>query len=165
MNLKDTQNLIAFHYWARNRMLDAVDLLPQEQFTKALGGSFGSVRDTVVHTFWAECIWLSRWMGEPPSVTLTPDRFPDAAAVRQAWKDHEVKLRGFFAPLDEQAIQKVMPYKTLAGLDSAAPLWQMLQHVVNHASYHRGQVTTLLRQLGAVPPKAMDMIAFYRENP
>jgi uncharacterized damage-inducible protein DinB len=43
------------------------------------------------------------------------------------------------------------------------PFWQMLQHVVNHASYHRGQVTTLLRQLGAAPPKSLDMVAFYRE--
>ena len=42
-------------------------------------------------------------------------------------------------------------------------LWHMLQHVVNHATYHRGQVTTLLRQLGAAPPKSMDLIAYYRE--
>jgi uncharacterized damage-inducible protein DinB len=40
----------------------------------------------------------------------------------------------------------------------------MLQHVVNHGSYHRGQVTTLLRQLGAPAPKSVDLIAFYRER-
>jgi uncharacterized damage-inducible protein DinB len=49
-------------------------------------------------------------------------------------------------------------------LTGASPLWQMLQHVVNHATYHRGQVTTLLRQLGATPPKSQDLIAFYRER-
>jgi uncharacterized damage-inducible protein DinB len=43
-------------------------------------------------------------------------------------------------------------------------LWQMLQHVVNHSTYHRGQVTTMIRQLGAAPPQAMDLIAFYRER-
>lgn len=79
--------------------------------------------------------------------------------------DQEKKLRAFFETMDEQGIQKVLPYKTLDGQDASSPLWQMLQHVVNHGSYHRGQVTTLLRQLDAAPPKAMDLIRFYRENP
>ena len=165
MNLQDTRKLIAFHYWARNRMLDAVDPLSPEQFTREVGGSFGSIRNTVVHTFSAESVWLSRWKGESPTGMLAPESFPDAVAIRRTWLDHEARLRAFLEPLDEEAIQKVMPYKTLAGLESAAPLWQMLQHVVNHASYHRGQVTTLLRQLGAAPPKGMDLITFYRENP
>jgi len=164
MNLQDVRNLIAFHYWARNRMLDAVALLSPEQYTKEVGGSFGSVRNTVVHTFSAECVWLCRWKGEPPMGMLVPESYADVGSVRRAWTDHEEKLRTYFASLDEQGIQKVLPYKTLAGLDSASPLWQMLQHVVNHGSYHRGQVTTLLRQLGAAPPKGMDLIAFYREN-
>ena len=166
MNLQDTRRLIAFHYWARNRMLDAVEQLTAEQFTRDVGGSFGSVRNTVVHTFSAEYVWLSRWKGETPAAgMLDPERFSDVVAIRRAWADHEAKLHAFFKPLDEDAVQKVMAYKTLAGLESAAPLWQMLQHVVNHASYHRGQVTTLLRQLGAAPPKGMDLITFYRENP
>ena len=163
MNLKDTRNLIAFHYWARNRILDAVEPLSQEHFTRELGGSFGSVRNTLVHTFSAECVWLARWKGESPTGMLGPESFPDVSALRRAWTDHETKLRGFFEPLDEQGIQHVLRYKTFAGLESSAPLWQMLQHVVNHGSYHRGQVTTLLRQLGAAPPQGMDLIAFYRE--
>ena len=165
MNLRDIEKLIEYHYWARDRMLDAVAQLAPEQYTREVGGSFGSVRDTVVHTFSAEYVWLIRWKREAPSGMLNPMEFPDVAAIRRAWIDHEAKLRAYFAPLDEEGIQKVIPYRTFAGTESASPLWQMLQHVVNHASYHRGQVTTLLRQLGAAPPKGMDMIAFYRENP
>lgn len=165
MNLQDANNLIAFHYWARNRMLDAVELIPQEQFTRETGNSFGSVRNTVVHTLSAERIWLSRWKGDVPPGSLSPDDFPDTASIRRAWSEQEANLRAYFEGLDESEFQKVIPYKTLAGQDSSAVLWQMLQHVVNHASYHRGQVTTMLRQLGAAPPKATDMIIFYRENP
>ena len=58
----------------------------------------------------------------------------------------------------------MIDYKSTAGVAGASVLWQMLQHVVNHSTYHRGQVTTMLRQLGAAPPKAMDLIAFYRER-
>lgn len=165
MNLQDSRNLINFHYWARNRVLDAVDLLASEQFVRDLGGSFGSVRNTLVHTLSAECIWLSRWMGETPAGWLVADNFPNSGSIRSAWMDQEKKLRAFFETMDEQGIQKVLPYKTLDGQDASSPLWQMLQHVVNHGSYHRGQVTTLLRQLDAAPPKAMDLIRFYRENP
>jgi uncharacterized damage-inducible protein DinB len=164
MNLQDTRNLIAFHYWARNRMLDAVDPLPPEQFTQELGGSFGSIRNTIVHTLSAECVWLSRWKGAPLAAMLDPKDFPDAAAVRRAWAEQESSLRAFFENLDEEGIQRVIAYRSLAGIESESILWQMLQHVVNHASYHRGQVTTLLRQLGATPPKSTDLIVFYREN-
>ena len=55
-------------------------------------------------------------------------------------------------------------YRLFTGQVGAQPFWQMLQHVVNHGSYHRGQVTTMLRQLEAAPPRAMDLIAFYRER-
>jgi uncharacterized damage-inducible protein DinB len=165
MNLQDVRNLINFHYWGRNRILDAVDLITPEQFTKEVGGSFGSVRNTLVHTLSAECVWLARWKSETSPGWLVPDTFPTNAAVRTAWIDHERKLRSLFETMDEHGIQRVMPYKTLDGQDAASPLWQMLQHVVNHATYHRGQVTTLLRQLGAAPPLSTDLIRFYRENP
>ena len=166
MNLQDTRHLIAFHYWARNRILDSVDALSPEQYTRELGGSFGSIRNTLVHMLFAECIWLSRWKGEAPPAALSPDKFPDVASLRDAWNDQESKLRYFFEPLDESGIQQSIRYKSIlfAGQEVASPLWQMLQHVVNHATYHRGQVTNFLRQLGAAPPKSTDLIVYYREN-
>ena len=66
--------------------------------------------------------------------------------------------------MDDRALERVIEYKSTVGVQGASPLWQMLQHVVNHSTYHRGQVTTMLRQMGAAPPKAMDLIAFYRER-
>ena len=165
MNLQDTRNLIAFHYWAVNRMFDALEPLTLEQFTREVGGSFGSIRNTVVHTLSAECVWLARWKGESPAGMMAPDAFTDVGSVRSAWTDQETKLRTFFDALGEEGIQKRIPYRTFAGVESESILWQMLQHVVNHASYHRGQVTTFLRQLGCAPPKGTDLITFYRENP
>ena len=73
-------------------------------------------------------------------------------------------MRAFIGAMDETGIDRVYEYKVLSGQPGSSPFWQMLQHVVNHASYHRGQVTAMLRQLGAQPGKSMDMIAFYRET-
>jgi len=109
-------------------MLEALEPLSLEQFTQELGGSFGSVRNTIVHTLSAECVWLLRWNGENPPGMLAPGGYPDLAAVRHAWTDNEAKMRQFFEPLDEAGLQKVIPYKTFAGLETASPLWQMLQH-------------------------------------
>jgi uncharacterized damage-inducible protein DinB len=164
MTADDVHTLIDYHYWALHRMLAAVAPLSAEQFTRDMGNSFGSVRDTLAHIHAAEWIWLARWQGESPTSLPAPDRFPDLAAVQVSCRDHEAALRAFFAPLDDDALARVIQYTLINGTTSAAALWHMLQHVVNHATYHRGQVTTMLRQLGAAPPKSQDLIAFYRER-
>ncbi len=164
MNLTDLTTLLDYHYWARDRLLDAVARLTPEQFNRDLGSSFKSVRDTLVHIYAAEWAWYSRWRGTSPTALLTSEPFPDVESLRRAWAENEANVRAFTASLGDAGIDRVIAYKLLSGAEGASPFWQMLQHVVNHASYHRGQVTTMLRQLGAAPAKSMDMIAFYRER-
>jgi uncharacterized damage-inducible protein DinB len=127
-----------------------------------MGSSFRSVRDTCAHTYAAEWAWYSRWQGTSPTALLPLDQFPDVPSLRQQWTELGSKMRMFLESLGEPGIHKVFEYTLINGQPGATVFWQMLQHVVNHASYHRGQVTTLLRQLGAAPPKSMDLIAFYR---
>jgi uncharacterized damage-inducible protein DinB len=162
MNLQELRTLLDYHYWARDRMFEALDPLTPEQATRDLSSSFRSIHDTVAHLCAAETAWYARWQGDSPSALLTGAAFADLAAVRQAWCEHEPKMRAFVEGLGEQGIDRVFEFKLLTGQDAASPFWQMLQHIVNHASYHRGQVTTMLRQLGAQPAKSLDMIAFYR---
>jgi len=164
MDLRDLNTMVDYHYWARDRMLDAVEPLTSEQYSKDLGSSFKSVRETVVHIYAAEWAWYSRWTGSSPSALLNADAFPDVAPIRRVWAENERNVRLFVASVGEAGIARVIPYQLLSGAAGASPFWQMLQHVVNHASYHRGQVTTMLRQLGAAPARSMDMIAFYREQ-
>ena len=164
MKFEDLWTLLDYHYWARDRMLDAVDELPPDQYTKDLGNSFKSVRDTVVHIYFAEWVWYSRWTGNSPTAAPKSEDFPDVPAIRAPWEAQEQKIRLFVGSLGPQGLDRVFDYKNLAGQAQKSVFWHMLQHVVNHATYHRGQVTTLLRQLGASPPKPQDLIAFYRER-
>lgn len=164
MTLREIQALLDFHYWARNRVFEAVQDLTPEQFTRPLGGSFDSVRDTLVHTYGADWVWYQRWSGESPSGMPTPGQFADLTALGAAWAEVEEGVRALVARLGETGIQKPREYKTLDGRLHSQVFWQMVQHVVNHGSYHRGQVTTLLRQLGAAPPRSTDLIAYYRER-
>jgi len=162
MNLQDLRTMLDYHYWARDRLLEAIDALTPDQLTRDLGSSFKSVRDTVAHTYAAEWAWYQRWLGQSPKALLPYDQFPDVASIRNAWSEHEAKMRAYVDGLGDAGVDTVIDYTLLNGSAGSTPLWQMLQHVVNHASYHRGQVTTMLRQLGAAPAKPMDMIAFYR---
>jgi uncharacterized damage-inducible protein DinB len=164
MNLTDLKTLLDYHYWARDRVLDAVSQLTPEQFTRDLGSSFKSVRDTLAHLYSAEWAWYSRWQGVSPTAMLPFDQFQDVATLRKTWTEHEAQVRAFVDRLGDAGVNNVYEFKLLNGQQASAVFWQMLQHVANHASYHRGQVTTMLRQLGAQPAKSMDMIAFYRER-
>jgi uncharacterized damage-inducible protein DinB len=162
MNLKDLRTLLDYHYWARDVILEAVSPLTPEQFTRQFDSSFRSVRDTVAHIYAADWIWFTRWKGESPKSLVAYDQFSDVESIRRAWVELEGQVRPFVDNLGENGVSRVFDYKLLSGAAGASPFFQMLTHMVNHASYHRGQVTTLLRQLGAAPPKSTDMITFYR---
>jgi uncharacterized damage-inducible protein DinB len=162
MNLAYMQTLLDYHYWARDIILDSVSVLSHERFTAPVESSFTSLRDTVAHIYAADWIWYTRWIGEAPTSLIAYDQFPDATSIRTAWKGLEGKVRPFVDNLGEAGVHRMFDYKLLNGAPDTAPFWQMLVHVVNHASYHRGQVTTLLRQVGATAPPPTDMIAFFR---
>ena len=162
MRLEDLRSLLEYHYWARDRMLAALDALAPELYARDLGSSFRSIRDTAVHIYAAEWAWYARWQGESPTALLQADTFADVGSLRRTWVEHEAKMRAFLEESGDRGLDRVIEYKLLSGDPGASPFSQMLQHVVNHASYHRGQITTMLRQVGASPAKPMDLIAFYR---
>jgi uncharacterized damage-inducible protein DinB len=162
MKLQDLRTLLDYHYWARDRLFHALELLTADQYGRDLGSSFKSIHETMVHIYSAESAWYARWTGTSPTAHIPSSRYPDVASLRREWSGHEAKVRAFVEELGEGGLTLVFEYTLFSGTSMASPFWQMLQHVVNHASYHRGQVTTMLRQLGAQPAKSMDMIAFYR---
>jgi uncharacterized damage-inducible protein DinB len=161
MNQQELQTLLDYHYWARDRVLDAAEKLTPDQFGRDLGSSFRSVRETLAHIYAAEWAWCSRWNGVSPTA-FPADSPADVAAIRAKWRALESNVRAVLDRMGEQGLDRAIDYQMLNGEARTSIFWQMLQHVVNHASYHRGQVTTMLRQLGAAPPQSMDLIAFYR---
>jgi len=155
--------LFDYNSWANHRVLDAATALTDEQFTRDLGSSFRSIRDTLVHLMGAEWVWLERFHGRSPTALLPAAEYPNLASVRARWAEPERGLLGFVAGLTPADLARVFDYRTTQGTPQINPLWQMLQHLANHGTYHRGQVTTMLRQLGA-KPVATDLIVFYRER-
>ncbi len=163
MNKIDIEQLFEYNRWANARVLTAVSKLSSEQFTKDLSNSFPSIRDTLVHMMWAEWIWLMRWRGESPKIKFDPVDFPTVARLKAKWSEIETGQIEIINSLTEESLSTVIAYFNTKGEEWKYPLGQMMQHVVNHASYHRGQIITMLRQLG-VEAVNTDYLLFFDEK-
>lgn len=157
------RTVIDYNYWARDRLLASVAPLPADQLTRPMGSSFSSVLDTLTHIYMAEWIWYHRWLGDPPA---RPDLtgLTDVERVRAAWAPLEHDIRRFVDGLGADGLMRTLEYRSLAGQPATSRFWEMVVHVVNHGAYHRGQIATFLRQLGATPAQSTDMIVFFRER-
>jgi uncharacterized damage-inducible protein DinB len=149
--------------WADTRVFGAASALPPEQWTRELGGSFKSVRDTIVHIAAAQGLWLERWRGGTPKGLWPASEFPTPASLRERWEPLKAELAAFVAAQTEESLQKPLSYKNLKGDAFTYPLGLLMLQVSNHSTYHRGQLTTLLRQLGA-QPVSTDLLVYYLEQ-
>jgi uncharacterized damage-inducible protein DinB len=163
MNAEEFRTLYEYNAWANRRVMESCARLNADQFTRDLVSSFHSVRDTLAHILGAEWLWLERWHGRSHSSLLFAGDFSDLSAIRARWAEVERDLTDFVASLTDDDVSRVYEYKTTEGVPYASPAWQMLQHVVNHGTYHRGQIATMLRQLGN-KSQSTDLILFYRER-
>jgi uncharacterized damage-inducible protein DinB len=159
---EECRHLLEYDTWANERTCNACTMLTTEQFTRRVESSFPSVRDTLAHIMGTQWVWLERFRERPsPKGLPAPETFPDLAAVRERWTEIRADLSAYVNGLSESDVEHPFEYRNFKGdlfRDSPGPV---LQHLVNHGTYHRGQVTTLLRQLGA-KPVATDLIAFHR---
>jgi uncharacterized damage-inducible protein DinB len=127
-----------------------ISQLTPEQFTGEVAGSYGSVRNTLVHIMSAEWGWLERCGGPKRGEKLKADDFPTVESVMQTWNRVEGLMRGFLSGLEDEELSRNMQF-TLGGPAYSLPLGDLLHHAAIHAVHHRGQVALLLRSLGYAP--------------
>jgi uncharacterized damage-inducible protein DinB len=161
--IEEIRELFVYNRWANDRMLDAVAPLSDEQRNRTIPSSFPSLHATLLHMLGAEWAWLERWKGTSPEGPPDFSALTSVDSIRKRWHEIDDERNRFLAALDDDSVRHVVAARTFAGAHFETPLWQMMRHVVNHASYHRGQITTMLRQLG-MQPVASDLILFYRDG-
>lgn len=154
----DFKQHIEFSKWATMRTLGACVELTPEELTRDLGNSFGSVLGTLIHIFCADRMWLSRIEGAGRKSMLDPGEIVNFAVLQKEWPG---MLDRFIEKASAGAAETPVVYERTNGEKQRTPFWQVILHAVNHASYHRGQVATMLRQMGKEPPNT-DLITFYR---
>jgi uncharacterized damage-inducible protein DinB len=156
--------LSGYHTWANQQLIDIIQQLPGEKQTQTVASSFDSLLKTVIHLWDAESIWWQRLkLSERiviPSETFNGN-FNEAA--NQLLQQNR-QWTQWISNAQEHMFQHEFIYLNLKKEQFKQPVYQVLVHVFNHGTYHRGQLVTMLRQLGIEKIPQTDYIAWSRKN-
>ena len=154
----------AYNIWANNLMIDALKKLPDEAIDLPMTSSFKSIRATVSHTWCAEDIWLQRLMNSDQPVWAEATFDGDFGDAIDLWQRASQDIANYVAEQDDTTLAEDLHYSDMKKNKHITPIFLVLQHVFNHATYHRGQLVTLMRTAGATTIPGTDFIAFVREK-
>ena len=160
MNQDEVRSLFAFNAWANHRMLQACSALTPAEFTQPATSSFPTVCDTLRHIMGVEWLYLERLHGRYPTELLPGEKFESVAQFEARWEGIKKGLEDYVRSPDLGDLERIIEYRNIQGKHFRYPLRALLQHVVNHSTYHRGQVATQLRELGA-KPLSTDLLRYY----
>jgi len=153
----DLPSLYAFNRWADSRVVHALRALDEEEYARELGGGWPSVRATFVHVAGATWAWSERIAGRDCTVLHKEEQLPRLDDAVRVLTEAHGRFDGILAGATPQRLAETFTWKNLAGAERQAAFWVILRHVVNHASYHRGQISSMVKRLGK-QPIATDMV-------
>jgi uncharacterized damage-inducible protein DinB len=154
------QDLLLYMLWADRLMLKALREVSPEDLVREAGISFGSLLGTIVHGLGSERLWLSRFSGNPLDHVPGVDEYPDLLSWIGGWEETAAGIGAFVAALTDEQLATPLTWTNTEGETHTLPLGQAVIHLVNHITYHRGQVDSLLRQLGYEPP-VTDLLYYF----
>jgi len=163
MTVMDLERVFDYGYWANRKLFEAASQLTSEQFTQSVAGSYGSIRNTLVHTLSAEWGWLDRCGGHERGPALKPDDYATLQSLIDTWGAVEAYLREFLSKLKDEDLARIIEYANPRGEKRSLLLGELMQHAAAHSIHHRGQVALLLRLLG-YEPGFIDMLVYYAEK-
>jgi len=155
------------HYnrWANERLLDFIcTRCSDEQVNREIVSSFSSIRKTLLHTWGAESIWLLRLQGESPGTWKWMDHSGTLDELRQEILGIDSDWIRVVEKSSDDFLQSALSYQAVDGTPYSNPVSGIIQHCINHSTFHRGQLVTMLRQLGFTKLVATDLIAYLREK-
>ena len=137
-------HLYEYNEWANDRLLGVASGLSADELSTGRGASFGSILDSFVHVVRAQVFWLQRWKaGDAPGQTLGDEAEISLAIVRAAFDESHAGMRQFVDGLTGEQLEGPLNYRDRRG-EWSRPLWQLMTHVANHGTYHRGEIAMML---------------------
>jgi uncharacterized damage-inducible protein DinB len=149
-----------YTYWANRRYMAVAEALTAAQLHQPHGQSWGDVHSLLVHMMSSETVWLKRWRGESPEAPLNPAAYPTLAKLKSAWAEVEAQMMAFMESQTEESLQAVISYNNFKGEAFRVPLWQLLMHVANHDTHHRGELAAMFALMN-VPHPEEEVIQYF----
>jgi uncharacterized damage-inducible protein DinB len=145
----DVFKLVEYNIWANRLIGKQIESLSPELFDKQLGGSFGSIKATVTHLLESDWLWVNRFKGIPLA-TVPTWQLDSAADIYREWKIVQEDMLSATQALAVDKTQKIA-FITRKGIPYELPFEDLIMHITNHGSYHRGQLTHMIRVVGGQP--------------
>jgi uncharacterized damage-inducible protein DinB len=155
--------LAGFNIWANNIVCGWLEQISDEQWNKEIMSSFNNIQETVLHIISAENAWVQRFKKEPVEWLQSTYKGSKEEHI-ELWKKTSAAFKHCVEDFDESMLPTNLDFKRLNGDAYSMPYYQLFAHVVNHATYHRGQLVTMLRQAGFLNVSSTDLLGFYRIN-
>jgi uncharacterized damage-inducible protein DinB len=162
MTAQEARTHIRYSGWASRKVLEAALALPPEDRAKPMSVSHESIANTLAHIYFADAIWYSR-IADPSYPVPSHDALPSLDFVIGEWPRLQAKWEAWADAATDADLARQVAFKSRFVGNGGLPAWQIVTHVVNHATLHRGQIVSMLRQLGVKPP-ATDILFFYYEQ-
>jgi uncharacterized damage-inducible protein DinB len=163
MTVKVLQETYGYGYWANRNLFQALSRLSSEEFTRSVAGSYGSIRNTLVHTLSAEWGWLDRCGGPARGARLNPDDYPTLESVTELSGKIEGYAREFLSTLTDHDLSRIVSVSVGASEGYSLTVEEMMRHAAAHSIHHRGQVALLCRVLGHAPGN-FDALFYYADR-
>jgi len=169
-------NMARYNQWVNRRLYDKVQLLSAAEITKDRGAFFGSILGTLNHILVGDMFWLRRFSSSklckqvlapirdmPMPTSLRDVLFDDTQTLQTKREEMDALILDFSQTWNDAMLASPIRYRNMAGEKHQQPLGALLQHLFNHQTHHRGQITTLLFQAG-IDPEATDLIMMLMEG-
>ncbi len=161
MELKDyIKQAYDYMYWATGRYFTVAEGLTAEQLHRSQGHSWGDVHAILVHMMSSEWVWYQRWHGTSPKGHLSSSDYASMPLLKQRWREIEKDMRAYIDQQTEESLQSPLTYTNFREQTFHVPLWQMLAHVVNHETHHRGELAAIYATMDVDHPED-EMIQYF----
>lgn len=155
------RTLLAYNYWACDRVLAQVAKLSHEDYTAARALDYGSIRATLVHNLSSEAGYLARWQGGAPDRSINEETVPTFHSLRERWASEQGKMNAFLENLTDEQVRGDIRVVSRAGEEFFNPLWTSMTQCINHSTQHRSEIALTITQLGHSPGD-LDFIRYWQ---
>jgi uncharacterized damage-inducible protein DinB len=162
MNRQYFSELTDYIIWADNIVIGWLDQISDEQWEQVIPSSFSSIRQTALHIASAERVWIDFWEKVPDPVFLSLSFRGTKNELITSWKASSTGLKIFIESYPEENYLQPVTFKWPRGGEGQMEFWQTFSHFINHATYHRGQLVNMLRQVGFTDLSSTDLATYYR---
>ncbi len=154
-----------YNTWANERLYRMAGALPDQLYRKDVGSYFKSLHGTLNHLLTADRIWMRRLTGEGDHPNkLDAIVFDELAPLATARQQEDQRIVHFVQTLAESRFEEMWDYRTLNGTPQCQTRGEILAHLFNHQTHHRGQAHAILTMVGIHDPEPLDLLIMQRER-